>query len=144
MSWVYLTRIESFSAAHRLYNPSWSDEENAKVFGKCAHPNFHGHNYTLHVTLKGKPSQDTGFIVNAKQLKDIIHEDLFTLVDHKNFNLDVPYFLNRFSTVEQICIFIWELLDSSLKTRGLYPEVQLHKIRLEETSSIYAEYMGEQ
>lgn len=144
MSWVYLTRVETFSAAHRLYNPRWTAEENDKVFGMCANPNFHGHNYTLHVTLKGKLCDDTGFIVNVKDLRDIIREDLFSVVDHKNFNLDVPYFKERFPSVEQICIFIWELLEKSLQERGIYPQAQLHKIRLEETASIYAEYMGEE
>lgn len=144
MSWIYLTRIESFSAAHRLHNPKWSEEENDKVFGKCANPNFHGHNYTLHVTLKGRPSPDTGFIVNVKELRDIIYEDLFSVVDHKNLNLDVPYFKERFPSVEQICIFIWNLLADSLKRRGISPAAQLFKIRLEETSAIYAEYFGEE
>lgn len=143
MSWIYLTRIETFSAAHRLHNKDWSDDENERVFGKCANPNFHGHNYTLHVTLKGQPRPDTGFIVNVKELRDIIYEDLFSVVDHKNLNLDVPYFKDRFPSVEQICIFIWELLENSLKKRGVYPEAKLFKIRLEETNSIYAEYFGE-
>ena len=88
---LHLTRKEHFNAAHRLWNPNWSDEKNYEEFGICANPHFHGHNFDLYVTVKGSPSPDTGCIINLKELKDIIRKEITDEMDHKNLNLDVPW-----------------------------------------------------
>src|SRR5215210_6202267 len=86
---VYLTRAEHFNAAHKLYNPAWSREKNDEVFGKCANDNWHGHNYELYITVKGKPSKETGFVFDVKQLSSLIKEYVIEKLDHRNLNLDV-------------------------------------------------------
>ncbi len=136
---VYLTRIERFNAAHKLYNPNWNEEENKAVFGKCANKNWHGHNYDLHVTVKGIPSPDTGFIFNAKTLGDIIKTVIVDKLDHNNLNLDVDFMQGKFTSCENLTIGIWNELKPHLDKAG----VQLHCIKLHETNSIYAEYYGE-
>ena len=90
---IYLTRRETFNAAHRLYNNYWTEEQNELVFGKCANKNWHGHNYTLFVTVKGQPNPDTGFIVNVKELSALIKEKVVNKLDHTNLNLDVEFTL---------------------------------------------------
>ena len=91
MKYVYVTRRARFNAAHNLWNDDWSQEKNLEVFGKCANPNWHGHNYELHVTLKGVPSEETGYCMDLKDLKDIIKEYVEEPLDHRNINLDVPW-----------------------------------------------------
>ena len=103
---VYLTRVEHFNAAHKLENTNWSAEKNKEVFGKCANENWHGHNYELHVTVKGTSQADTGFVFNAKRLSVIINEYACDKIDHKNLNLDIDHFKKVVPSVENICIFI--------------------------------------
>jgi 6-pyruvoyltetrahydropterin/6-carboxytetrahydropterin synthase len=134
---VYLTRKEHFNAAHQLYNPTWSDEKNIEVFGKCANKNFHGHNYNLFVTVKGNPHPDTGFIMNVKTLSTIIQKEICELLDHKNLNVDVPEFYGTMASTENLAIFIWNKLEP------LLTECQLHCIELWETENIYTTYYGE-
>ncbi len=132
----YLTRREHFNAAHRLYNHKWTDEENRAIFGKCANKNWHGHNYYLFVTVKGIPNPDTGFIMNAKTLSDIIVREIIERFDHSNLNEDVPYFKDLQPSTENFAKIIWDLLE---------PHIQgcsLHCIKLQETENIYAEYFG--
>ncbi|HSK11800.1 MAG TPA: 6-carboxytetrahydropterin synthase, partial [Phnomibacter sp.] len=86
---VYVTRVEHFNAAHKLYNPNWSRERNEEMFGPCANENWHGHNYEMHVTVKGEPDPDTGFIIDVKKLSKIIKQHILDRVDHKNLNMDV-------------------------------------------------------
>ena len=136
---VYLTRVEVFNAAHRLNNDNWSEEKNREVFGKCANKNWHGHNYSLHVTVKGNPSPDTGFIFNAKTLGDIIKRSIIEKVDHSNLNLDVDFMRGKFTSVENFIIGIWDELKPHLEIEGM----TLHKLMLVETPTIYAEYFGE-
>lgn len=136
---VYLTRVEVFNAAHRLNNDNWSEEKNREVFGKCANKNWHGHNYSLHVTVKGNPSPDTGFIFNAKTLGDIIKRSIIEKVDHSNLNLDVDFMRGKFTSVENFIIGIWDELKPYLEKEGM----TLHKLMLVETPTIYAEYFGE-
>jgi 6-pyruvoyltetrahydropterin/6-carboxytetrahydropterin synthase len=135
---VYLTRVEHFNAAHRLYNESWSEEQNLKVFGKCANANWHGHNYELHVTIKGEPNPETGFIFNAKTLGDLIKDVVVERVDHKNLNLDVDFMKGKFTSAENFAISIWNELKPHIEKQG----VQLHRIKLQETPRIYVEYFG--
>lgn len=139
---VYLTRTESFNAAHRLFNPAWSEQENRAFFGKCSGKNFHGHNYTLHVTVKGVVCPDTGLVINAKALSAIIQETVVDRLDHLNLNLDVPYFANVLPSVENIAVMIWDALKAHL--RKSHPDVALHKVLLQETPTISAAYFGEQ
>lgn len=135
---VYLTRVEHFNAAHRLHNKNWDDAKNTAVFGKCANPNWHGHNYELHVTIKGVPSVDTGYIFNAKLLSEIIQEHIIEKVDHKNLNLEVPFMKDTITSAENLCIAIWNELNPVIQQYA----VQLHTIRLYETPRIYVEYFG--
>lgn len=136
---VYLTRVEHFNAAHRLFNPDWDDEKNAAVFGKCSHPNWHGHNYELHVTIKGYPNPDTGYVFNAKTLSALIEELILEPADHKNLNLDVPFLNGKRTSSENFAIAIWEELAPRIAAEG----AQLHSVKLYETPRIYVEYYGE-
>ncbi len=135
---VYLTRIEHFNAAHKLYNPAWSNEKNDEVFGKCANDNWHGHNYELYVTVKGNPDQDTGFVMDVKRLSTLIKEKILEKLDHRNLNLDVDFLEGQFCSTENLTIGIWKQLESFLP-KG----VQLHCIKLYETPRIYVEYFGD-
>jgi 6-pyruvoyltetrahydropterin/6-carboxytetrahydropterin synthase len=136
---VYVTRIEHFNAAHKLWNNDWSKEKNEEVFGKCANHNWHGHNYELHVTVKGEMNPETGFVINAKELGRIIKTHIVDVVDHKNLNLDVPFMQGKFTSAEHFAVEIWNQLEAPL----LYLNVKLHAIKLVETKSIYVEYFGE-
>lgn len=135
---VYLTRIEHFNAAHRLYNPAWSKEKNEEIFGKCANENWHGHNYELYVTIKGMPHPDTGFIYDAKKLSELITEFVTEKIDHRNLNVDVDFMKDKLCSTENLAIGIWKELQKNLP-----PTVQLHAIKLYETPRIYVEYFGE-
>ena len=134
---VYLTRIEHFNAAHKLYNPNWSKEKNDEVFGKCANENWHGHNFELFVTIKGDPDPDTGFIFDAKKLGALINEKVVDKLDHRNLNVDVAFMQGKMCSTENLAIAIWEQL-----TPHLPQTVKLHCIRLYETPRIYVEYFG--
>jgi len=134
---VYLTRMEHFNAAHKLYNPAWSSEKNDEVFGKCANENWHGHNYELYVTVKGDPGTDTGFLFDVKKLSLIIKEHVIEKLDHKNLNLDVDFMKGKMCSSENLAIGIWEQLQLQLPDT-----VQLHCIKLYETPRIYVEYFG--
>lgn len=134
---IYLTRVENFNAAHKLSNPAWSKEKNEEVFGKCANVNWHGHNYELHVTIKGNPDPETGFVFNAKTLGVIIRDAVIEKIDHRNLNLDVDFMAGKFTSAENLAIAIWDQL-----TPHLPAEVQLHCIKLYETPRIYVEYYG--
>jgi 6-pyruvoyltetrahydropterin/6-carboxytetrahydropterin synthase len=136
-SMVYLTRVEHFNAAHRLYNPSWGREKNDEVFGKCANDNWHGHNYELFVTVKGEPDTDTGFLVDAKKLSIVINEHVIDKLDHRNLNLDVDFMQGKMCSSENLVIEIWKQLQPHLPAN-----VQLHCIKLYETPRIYVEYFG--
>jgi 6-pyruvoyltetrahydropterin/6-carboxytetrahydropterin synthase len=134
---VYLTRKEHFNAAHRLFNPAWSEEKNEEVFGKCANSHFHGHNYDLYVTVKGVPDEQTGLIVNAKELSQLIRETVVDKLDHKNLNLQVPFLDGHIPSTENLAKAIWNELNPHITS------CTLHCIRLAETENIYAEYFGE-
>lgn len=135
---VYLTRIEHFNAAHRLYNPEWSPEKNDEVFGKCANKNWHGHNFELHVTIKGNPDPGTGFIFDAKKLALVIQEHVIEKLDHRNLNMDVDFMKGKLCSVENLIVAIWKELEPALPGQA-----KLHKLKLVETAKIYFEYYGE-
>lgn len=135
---VYITRRERFNAAHKLWVNSWSDEKNREVFGKCANANWHGHNYDLFVTVKGKPDPLTGFIVDVKNLSKIIKSVVIDHLDHSNLNMDVAFIPeNMQPTTENLVMLIWEQLSPHIEG------CELHCIKLYETENIYAEYYGE-
>ena len=135
---VYITRIEHFNAAHRLFNPNWSREKNEEVFGKCANENWHGHNFELYVTLKGHPDPGTGFVYDVKKLSQIIREHVTEKLDHKNLNVDVSFMSGKICSIENLVTAIWQQLAPQLPD-----QVQLHCLRLYETPRIFAEYYGE-
>jgi 6-pyruvoyltetrahydropterin/6-carboxytetrahydropterin synthase len=135
---IYITRKEHFNAAHKLFNPAWSEDQNTAVFGKCANKNWHGHNYELFVTVKGNINPDTGFVVNLKDLSTLIRTDVTDVLDHKNLNMDVKGMPVMPST-ENVSVFIWDILAPKIKEMG----AALHCIKLYETDSNYVEYFGE-
>jgi 6-pyruvoyltetrahydropterin/6-carboxytetrahydropterin synthase len=137
MGIVYLTRIEHFNAAHRLYNPLWSDEKNEEVYGKCANANWHGHNFELYVTVKGTPSSETGFVMDAKKLSTIVNKSIIDIVDHRNLNIDVPFMEGKITSIENLVIGIWEILDPLIPSPA-----KLHCVKLVETPRIFIEYFG--
>jgi len=135
---VYITRIEHFNAAHKLFNPAWSKEKNEDVFGKCANENWHGHNFELYVTLKGEPDKETGFVFDAKKLSIIIKEHVTDLLDHQNLNVDVEFMQGKICSIENLVIGIWKQLKNNLPV-----STQLHALKLYETPRIFVEYFGE-
>jgi 6-pyruvoyltetrahydropterin/6-carboxytetrahydropterin synthase len=139
MPLLYITRKEHFNAAHQLWNPKISDEDNFTLFGKCANPNFHGHNFDLYVCVKGQPDPDTGLVMDLKKLKVIIREQVIDDLDHQNMNMDVPWLKDKMPSIENIAVAIWNRIAPHL------PEgVALHKITLWETQNNFVEYFGDQ
>ncbi|PWJ40902.1 6-pyruvoyl trahydropterin synthase family protein [Sediminitomix flava] len=131
---VSVFRKEHFNAAHRLYNPNWSEEKNQEVFGLCSNPNFHGHNYEMEVQVTGEIDPDTGFVIDMKFLRDIIREHVVARFDHRNLNLDTEEFANLNPTAENICVVIWQLLRAQLESKYDL------KVRLYETKRNFVEY----
>lgn len=131
---VAVFRKEHFNAAHRLYNPAWSMEQNDAVFGKCNNPNFHGHNYELVVKLVGEPDPVTGYVMDLKILSDLIKEEVLEQLDHKNLNLDTPFFKDLNPTAENICVVIYEILRPKIDSKF---DLQ---VRLYETERNFVEY----
>jgi 6-pyruvoyltetrahydropterin/6-carboxytetrahydropterin synthase len=134
---VYLTRRAEFSAAHYYHNPQLSAEENQRIFGKCNNPNGHGHNYTLEVTVKGQVDARSGFVVDLKQLKGVLHREVLDAMDHRFLNKEVPEFVTRIPTTENIAITIWQRLAPKLK------QAQLHRVRIYETPDLFVDFYGE-
>jgi len=135
---IYITRKASFNAAHKLSRPDWTDEENQNVYGKCANPNWHGHNYQLYVTVKGEVNPETGFLVDLKWLKDIINVAVVDKIDHKNLNLDVDFMSGKLASTENLAIEIWNQLFSLIGASG----AELHSIKIYETENNFVEYLG--
>lgn len=111
---VTVSRKAHFNAAHRLHVEDWSEDKNNEVFGKCCNPNYHGHNYELIVDVTGDVDQTTGIVIDLKVLKDIIRDEIEEVLDHKNLNLDIPYFKKVIPTAENICIFIWDIIREKI------------------------------
>jgi 6-pyruvoyltetrahydropterin/6-carboxytetrahydropterin synthase len=137
---IYITRKERFSAAHRMYREEWSAKKNFEVFGKCANPNWHGHNYELHVTLKGRVAYEAGYLIDLKNVKDIIYHHVISKLDHKNLNVDVDFMQGKMATTELLCIEIFRQLKMPIESHeGIF----LHSVKLHETENNSAEYFGE-
>ncbi|MGN6645599.1 MAG: 6-pyruvoyl trahydropterin synthase family protein [Cytophaga sp.] len=139
---IYVSRQEHFNAAHKLYNPNWSEEKNNEVFGPCANANWHGHNFDLIVTVKGEPDPDTGFVIDLKKLSILIREKITDKVDHKNLNLDVDFMIGKMASTEVLAMEFWKILEPHISHisngRG-----KLHSIKLYETPRNFVEYFGE-
>jgi 6-pyruvoyltetrahydropterin/6-carboxytetrahydropterin synthase len=135
---IYITRRETFNAAHKLWREDWSEDKNWEVFGKCSNKNWHGHNFEIFVTVKGEPDPNTGFVIDAKLLSRIIKEHVIEVLDHKNLNLDVPFMQGKLCSIENLTYEIWNQLAPLMPT-GVF----LHCIRLVETPRIFVEYFGE-
>lgn len=137
MEKVSVCRKAHFNSAHRLNNLNWTDAENQQIFGKCNNPNYHGHNYTLEVWVKGEIDSTTGFVIDLKILKELIESEIENRFDHKNLNLDTVEFKSLNPTAENICVVCWKLLRAKLNsTLSL-------KVRLYETERNIVEYAGE-
>ena len=133
---VYLTRKEYFSASHRLFNPKYSYEKNVEIYGKCAYPNGHGHNYELVITVAGEPDNDTGMIMDLKKISDIMKKEIVDKVDHKHLNMDVDFLKDVIPTAENLSVIFWNILAPKITAGKLYA------VRVYETDNNYAEYRG--
>ena len=133
---ITVSRKAHFNAAHRLHNKNWSDEKNQKVFGKCNYQNYHGHNYELIVSVTGKINAETGYVIDMGELKKIIKNEIEERLDHKNLNLDVPYFSNIIPSAENICIYIYDILKDNIDSQFKL------SVRLYETPRNFVEYSG--
>ena len=138
MKTVKVIRRERFNAAHRLFNPNWSDQKNEQIFGKCANKNWHGHNYILFVTVEGTVDPDTGYVIDLKVLSDIIKNRIVDKIDHKNLNLEVDFMKDTITTAENIAIKIYEELKSDIQATGN----NLYSVKLYETENNFVEYYG--
>lgn len=135
---LYITRREHFNAAHKLYNPQWSKEKNEEVFGRCANEHWHGHNFDLFVTVKGKPNPETGFVMDLKVLKKLIRTLVIDELDHRNINIDVAFMKGQMASIENLVVGIWNELADPIKEEGC----ELHCIKLYETRNNFVEYFG--
>ncbi len=134
---VKITKRVHFCAAHRLENPDWSEERNREVFGLCANPNWHGHNYNLEVTVEAELNPETGFVMDLVDLRDLVEREVLEDLDHKNLNLDVEWMRGVITSTENLVVAIWRRLETPM------PEgVTLSRLVLWETDRNYVEYTG--
>ena len=137
MATVTVTRRLRFNAAHRVHNPALSDEENARLFGKCNNPNWHGHNYTLEVSVRGAIDERTGYVIDLGALRDTVEREVIAVTDHRNFNIDVPYMQGIIPTTENIVVAMWRVIAPAIAPAALV------RLRLWETENNHVEYEGE-
>lgn len=135
---IFITRRERFNAAHRLFRGDWDDSRNMEVFGKCSNPNWHGHNYELFVTVKGEVNPQLGYLIDLKNLSELIRELIVDKLDHKNVNLEVGFMHARMASTENLAIAIWEQLEKPVQDMGAL----LHCVKLCETENNFVEYYG--
>ena len=136
---AYITRRERFNSAHRLFRSELTDEENFNMYGKCSHPNWHGHNFELFVTVKGEVDNKIGYVTNLTNISKIIRELVIDKLDHKNINLDVDFMQGKIASTENLAISIWEVLKKPIEQLN----VKLHCIKIQETENNHVEYFGE-
>src|SRR5437879_4166245 len=134
---IYLTRRVEFSASHYYHNPEFSAEENRRIFGKCNNPHGHGHNYILEVTVKGEIDSRSGFVIDLKQLKEIMNREVVDALDHRHLNKEVPEFAQQIPTTENLAIVIWKRLQPRLQV------AKLHRVRVYESQDLFADFYGE-
>jgi 6-pyruvoyltetrahydropterin/6-carboxytetrahydropterin synthase len=135
---IHITRRERFSAAHRLFNPDLTDEENYQIYGACSNPNWHGHNYVVWVTVGGEVDPEIGYVIDLKALSKVMKEEVIDKVDHKNLNLEVDFMQGRFVSTEELAIGIWEQLEEPIQKLG----ANLVSVKLQETENNTVEYKG--
>lgn len=133
---VTVTRRLQFNAAHRVHNPELSDDENLRLFGKCNNPNWHGHNYTLEVSVGGDIDPTTGYVMDLGKLKAIVEREVVSQVDHRNMNIDVPFMQGLNPTSENIVVACWKAIEPHIAP------ARLVRLRLWETDNNYVEYDG--
>jgi 6-pyruvoyltetrahydropterin/6-carboxytetrahydropterin synthase len=136
MASVTVTRRLQFSAAHRVHNPALSDEENERLFGKCNNPHWHGHNYTLEVSVEGEVDERTGYVMDLAQVKEVATRELVEKMDHRNLNVDVDFMRGTIPTTENIAIACYRILAPRLAP------ARLVRVRLWESENNYVEYAG--
>ncbi|MFY8021238.1 MAG: 6-pyruvoyl trahydropterin synthase family protein [Bacteroidia bacterium] len=134
---VYITRRERFNAAHKLYNPNWTEAENEAFFGKCSNKFYHGHNFELFVTIKGVANPETGMVMDLKKLKKVIKENITEPLDHRNLNEDIPWLKGVMPSIENMITAIWDILEPLMENS------KLHSLKLVETENNFVEYYGE-
>jgi len=137
MPLVTVTRRLTFNAAHRVHNPELSDLENARLFGKCNNPNWHGHNYELEVSVRGQVEDRTGYVIDLARLRDVVTREVIEKVDHRNLNIDVDFMHGVIPTTENLAIEIWRILAPAIAP------AELVLIRLWESENNRVEYAGE-
>ncbi len=137
---VLVSRKEHFNAAHKLYNPTWSDEKNKEVFGPCANENWHGHNFELIVTVIGTPDPETGFVIDLKKLSTLIRAEVTDKVDHKNLNLDVDFMQGKMASSEVLATEIWKILEPQIPV--VSKTGRLHSVKLYETPRNFVEILA--
>ncbi len=135
---VYLTRKAEFSASHFYHNPDFTPEENRRIFGKCNNPHGHGHNYILEVTVRGPVDRRSGFVVDLKDLKEVLNREVLDALDHRFLNKEVPEFFHTIPTTENIAIAVWDRLKPKLKV------AELHRVRVYETPDLFVDFYGEE
>tara|TARA_Y100001970_G_scaffold52986_1_gene67044 strand:+ start:17812 stop:18225 length:414 start_codon:yes stop_codon:yes gene_type:complete len=131
----FITKQFKFCAAHKYWNDNWTEEKNKQIFEDDVR--IHGHNYQLDITISGKPSEESGFIVNISELKDIVDKNVINILDHSQIQEDIEWFKTRQPSTENLVIFIWEQINPHINGK-----MKLHKIKLRETPTIYTEYYG--
>jgi 6-pyruvoyltetrahydropterin/6-carboxytetrahydropterin synthase len=135
---IYLTRKCEFSASHYYHNPELSPEENRRLFGKCNNPNGHGHNYAVEVSVKGEIDPRSGFVIDLKDLKEVMNSEVLDALDHRFLNKEVPEFAKTIPTTENIAITVWNRVEPKLSV------AELHRVRVYETADLFVDYYGEQ
>ena len=133
----YLTKQYKFCAAHRYWNPNWSDEKNYQIFGEDVR--IHGHNYTLDITISGPVNDESGFIVNLFELNKIVKLHVLDVMDHSQIQLDIPWFESKQPSTENMVVFIWEQIVTKIPNPA-----KLNSIKLRETPTIFTEYFGQE
>ncbi len=135
---MFITRKFHFSASHRIFNPSLSDEENFRIYGKCSNPNGHGHNYVMNITVSGDIDIETGFVMDLTELKNLVEEEIIAKVDHKNLNIDVEFMKGILPSTENVAVKFWEQIEKKINTQ----KRKLYSIRIGETVNNSVEYRG--
>ena len=136
---VEISRVEEFSASHRLHNPELSDDENRRLYGVCNNPNGHGHNYVLEVSVRGEVPAGTGKVMNLTDLMGLLRERILPRVDHKHLNHDVPFLTGINPTAENLAVALWSQIEPEVRR---YEGCRLHRIRLHESRSSFVDYAG--
>jgi 6-pyruvoyltetrahydropterin/6-carboxytetrahydropterin synthase len=139
---IYVSRKIEFNAAHRLFNPLWTDDKNVEIYGKCSNKYGHGHNYLLEITICGIVHRDTGFLFDLKELKNILEEEIIARFDHCHLNHDVPELQACVPTTEVLAVLIWDILEERLHTIN-NQEISLHEVKIYETGNNAVRYLGE-